>query len=455
MHSWWLAGRSPSARFDFAPNGARAPTSIDAPIESVKTNADGSCLLVSFGLEPSGSSHVCVYDVANDAWASFDFAAQIRRVVETVAWDCRFPSLFCAQTARLETSPPSSSFSSSSRSNATEGSVSADEASPTRASWTRVFARIATAPASWRSPASPRDAMSAPSRRTTRTASANDEGTRAGNGRRLLRRAAGVARPSRRLRRRARRRGALPVRQPEGGRAREERRPLGAGARRVLLAMHARLRGRRRDRRVERSPSLERKRRRRVFAPRVPRSVSQHERRPERPERARVARGEETDAPRRLALRRARERAPQAAGRRRAVLVAHGPRARRAAARDAASYSGPDARVAAVATHLGLLEDAERLYRGCGRFDLVAELYAASGRWRDAARLAEARDRVHLRSRALRARPAPGAPGRRRGRRARVREERTRAQGGAAAPARARGDARARGVRHAAFGEKR
>ena len=99
VHSWWLAGRSPSARFDFAPNGARAPTSIDAPIESVKTNADGSCLLVSFGLEPSGSSHVCVYDVANDAWASFDFAAQIRRVVETVAWDCRFPSLFCAQTA--------------------------------------------------------------------------------------------------------------------------------------------------------------------------------------------------------------------------------------------------------------------------------------------------------------------------------------------------------------------
>jgi hypothetical protein len=103
VHSWWLGGRSPSARFDFAPNGARAPTSIDAPIESVKTNADGSRLLVSFGLEPSGSSHVCVYDVANDAWASFDFAAQIGRVAETVAWDCRFPSLFCAQTARLET----------------------------------------------------------------------------------------------------------------------------------------------------------------------------------------------------------------------------------------------------------------------------------------------------------------------------------------------------------------
>jgi intraflagellar transport protein 140 len=68
------------------------------------------------------------------------------------------------------------------------------------------------------------------------------------------------------------------------------------------------------------------------------------------------------------------------------------------AARDAALYAEPDARVAAVATHLGLLEDAERLYRGCGRFDLLAELYAASGRWRDAARLAEARDRVHLRS---------------------------------------------------------
>ena len=68
------------------------------------------------------------------------------------------------------------------------------------------------------------------------------------------------------------------------------------------------------------------------------------------------------------------------------------------AARDAARFAEPDARVAAVATHLGLLEDAERLYRDCGRFDLLANLHRASGRWRDAARVAAARDRVHLKS---------------------------------------------------------
>ena len=124
------------------------------------------------------------------------------------------------------------------------------------------------------------------------------------------------------------------------------------------------------------------------------------------------------------------------------------------AARDAASYAEPDARVAAVATHLGLLEDAERLYRGCGRFDLVAELYAASGRWRDAARLAEARDRVHLRSthyahaRHLeRLGDVAGA--------VRAYEKSGRAHREVPRLLRARGDARARGVRHAAFGEKR
>ena len=56
------------------------------------------------------------------------------------------------------------------------------------------------------------------------------------------------------------------------------------------------------------------------------------------------------------------------------------------------------ARVAAVAVHLGLTDEAERLYRGCDRHDLLNRLYQASGRWKDAVALASKRDRIHLKT---------------------------------------------------------
>ena len=68
------------------------------------------------------------------------------------------------------------------------------------------------------------------------------------------------------------------------------------------------------------------------------------------------------------------------------------------AVRDAAEEPELDARVAAVAVHLGLTDEAERLYRGCDRHDLLNRLYQASGRWKDAVALASKRDRIHLKT---------------------------------------------------------
>ena len=68
------------------------------------------------------------------------------------------------------------------------------------------------------------------------------------------------------------------------------------------------------------------------------------------------------------------------------------------AAREAKTEPEPDARVAAVATHMGLVEEAERLYRGCERFDLLNKLYRSSGRWREAVEVAKTRDRIHLKT---------------------------------------------------------
>ena len=409
VHSWWLGGRSPSARFDFAPNGARAPTSIDAPIESVKTNADGSCLLVSFGLEPSGSSHVCVYDVANDAWASLDFAAQIGRVAETVAWDCRFPSMFCAQTARLETSPPSSSFSSSSRSNATEGSVSADE-SLTDASL--VDARFRedrdrAGVVAFTCFAARRDGRSFS--KDDANASAKDEKTRAGKDENPEGKDAvcfiapqeshvlpdgfdavlGVAAPCLFVSRKA------DARAKSGDRSAPARGACFSVCMRDFEGVDA----------VAESNHHENENENDDVASSL---LAFHEALASTSFSGRTV----SRDPNERALRAAKKLthpaawlcAGRASVRRKRLEIAelclsHTGHVRGArAARDAALYAEPDARVAAVATHLGLLEDAERLYRGCGRFDLLAELYAASGRWRDAARLAEARDRVHLRS---------------------------------------------------------
>ena len=60
--------------------------------------------------------------------------------------------------------------------------------------------------------------------------------------------------------------------------------------------------------------------------------------------------------------------------------------------------SEPEVCAAVVAVQLGMLEEAEALYRSCGRHDLLNELYQASGKWEKALELAESHDRIHLKA---------------------------------------------------------
>jgi intraflagellar transport protein 140 len=68
------------------------------------------------------------------------------------------------------------------------------------------------------------------------------------------------------------------------------------------------------------------------------------------------------------------------------------------ALRESAKEPEIDARIAMVAIQLGLTEDAEQLYLGCGRYDLLNDLYKASGQWEKALGVAQKHDRVHLRT---------------------------------------------------------
>ena len=61
-------------------------------------------------------------------------------------------------------------------------------------------------------------------------------------------------------------------------------------------------------------------------------------------------------------------------------------------------YPELEARVAAVAIQLGLLEDAERLYIECERFDLLTKLLVSRGHYERALEVAHDFDRIHLRS---------------------------------------------------------
>ena len=58
----------------------------------------------------------------------------------------------------------------------------------------------------------------------------------------------------------------------------------------------------------------------------------------------------------------------------------------------------PDVCAAMVAVQLGLIDEAEKLYAGCGRYDLLNKLYQCSGQWEKAVQLAEEKDRIHLKS---------------------------------------------------------
>uniref|UniRef100_A0A671RDR8 Intraflagellar transport protein 140 homolog n=1 Tax=Sinocyclocheilus anshuiensis TaxID=1608454 RepID=A0A671RDR8_9TELE len=68
------------------------------------------------------------------------------------------------------------------------------------------------------------------------------------------------------------------------------------------------------------------------------------------------------------------------------------------ALRDAEKEPEVEAQVAVLATQLGMLEDAERLYKSCGRFDLLNKFYQAAGQWQQAVETAETHDRIPLRT---------------------------------------------------------
>lgn len=60
-----------------------------------------------------------------------------------------------------------------------------------------------------------------------------------------------------------------------------------------------------------------------------------------------------------------------------------------------------DARIATVAVHLGMMDEATRLYIGSGRYDLLNKLYQACGQWDKALEVAEKHDRIHLKVKSL------------------------------------------------------
>ena len=403
VHSWWLGGRSPARRG--GTNPAVVPHHIDAPIESVKTNADGSLVLVSFGLEPSGSSHVGVYDVARDFWASFDFARGVGRAVETIAWDCSFPSLFCTQTARLETHKSATRISTTltsadvdarfredrdraglvaftcfaARAESLEANSGAAGKEKTRSSHEDVALFVApqeshvipdgfdavlgvAAPvlfvsqkANARSDAASRD-RSAPTRGACFSVCMRDfEG--------------------------------VDVVDAESDKTRTSHEDERGDITASLLAFHEALARDDTSRALLLKSTNDEKVRKTI-------TEAFDERSKDRAFRAAKA----------LTHPAAWACASRACVRRKRLDVAelclsHMGHVRGArAARDAARFAEPDARVAAVATHLGLTEDAERLYKDCGRFDLLAALLRSAGRWRDALRVVDAHDRVHLKS---------------------------------------------------------
>ncbi len=69
-----------------------------------------------------------------------------------------------------------------------------------------------------------------------------------------------------------------------------------------------------------------------------------------------------------------------------------------AAVRQAKVEPERDAAVAMLAVQLGLMEEAEALYQGCGRHDLLVKMYMAWGRWDPALNVAEKHDRIHLKA---------------------------------------------------------
>ncbi|KAK1881551.1 Intraflagellar transport protein 140 like [Dissostichus eleginoides] len=68
------------------------------------------------------------------------------------------------------------------------------------------------------------------------------------------------------------------------------------------------------------------------------------------------------------------------------------------ALREVETEPEPEAQVAMLAIQLGMLEDAEKLFNCCQRYDLLNNFYQASGQWKLALETAESHDRIHLRT---------------------------------------------------------
>ena len=68
------------------------------------------------------------------------------------------------------------------------------------------------------------------------------------------------------------------------------------------------------------------------------------------------------------------------------------------AVREAKKEPEKEAQVAQLAIQLNLLDDAERLYKECGRYDLLVQLYIASGRWKDALKICSKYCRILLKT---------------------------------------------------------
>jgi len=68
------------------------------------------------------------------------------------------------------------------------------------------------------------------------------------------------------------------------------------------------------------------------------------------------------------------------------------------AVREAKGIEELDARVATVAVHLDMMDDARKLYLAAERYDLLNRLYQACGQWEKALELAAKNDRIHLKT---------------------------------------------------------
>jgi len=68
------------------------------------------------------------------------------------------------------------------------------------------------------------------------------------------------------------------------------------------------------------------------------------------------------------------------------------------AVREAKQEPEPEVAVAAVAIELNSLDEAEKLYLECKRYDLLVKFYQATGRWKEALSTCALHDRIHLKT---------------------------------------------------------